>query len=377
MMKAEHLKPREEQTEHHSPAAPQDNNAGATPAPASPQPAGARGMLPLAASFLLLPLAVLLSMGLGKYPASPKEIFAFFAQRWFGASYFTTEHMSVLKNVLLEIRMPRIIAAALIGSALSVSGASYQAMFVNPLVSPSILGVLSGASFGAALGIVYLKSWYAVQTATFLGGLIAALIAIGVARIYRANTTIMLVLGGIISGALFTSLLELVKYLADPYNQLPTIVYWLMGSLSQVDRETALKTGVPICIGIGILLLSSRQLNALSMGDEEAKSLGVNVRRARLIIILCATVISSLTVVIAGIIGWIGLIIPHFTRLIVGPNNQRLLPAAAIFGAAYLIIVDDVCRLAFSFELPIGIVTALVGIPCFAFVLSNARKRWS
>ncbi len=334
-------------------------------------------ILPLAGgSFLLLAL-MLVSLGLGKYPISPKGILAYLYQRWFGASYFTAEQMSVLKSVLLDIRLPRILAASLIGAALSVSGAAYQAMFVNPLVSPSLLGVLGGASFGAALGIVYLKSWYAVQISTFIGGLTAVALAVGIARIYRVNSTIMLILGGIISGALFTSLLELVKYLADPYNQLPTIVYWLMGSLSQPDREMTFRAGLPICLGLGILIFLARHLNVLSMGDEEARSLGVNVQRIRIVVVLCATVVSALTVVVAGSIGWVGLIVPHFTRMLTGPDNERLLPASALIGAAYLVIVDNICRLLLSFELPIGVVTSLVGIPCFAFVLRNARKGWN
>ncbi|MDR1728220.1 MAG: iron ABC transporter permease [Acidobacteriota bacterium] len=325
----------------------------------------------------LLGVVALVSMCLGKYPVSPKDILAFLAQSWFGASYFSNEQMSVLENVLWNIRLPRVLAAALIGSALSVSGAAYQAMFVNPLVSPSLLGVLGGASLGAAAGIVFLKSWYAVQLTTFAGGILAVGVAVGIARVYRVNSTIMLVLGGIISGALFTSMLELVKYVADPYNELPAITYWLMGNLSQPDRETTLRAAVPICLGIGALVFLGRHLNVLSMGDEEARALGVNAPRIRLAVIVCATVVSATTVVIAGSIGWIGLIIPHFTRMVAGPDNDRLLPAAAVIGAAYLIVVDDVCRLAFSFELPIGIVTSLVGIPCFAFVLRNARKGWS
>ncbi len=341
------------------------------------KPPEIRRALSFTGILLLLPVVILLSLGLGKYPVSPKEIVEFFSQKWFGTVYFTAERIGILKNVLLDIRLPRVIAASLIGAALSASGAAYQAMFVNPLVSPSVLGVLAGASFGAALGIVYLKSWYAVQMATFVGGVTAVMVAIGIARIYRVNTTIMLVLGGIISGALFTSLLELVKYLSDPYNQLPTIVYWLMGSLSQTDRAMVAKTGVPVCLCLGILMLSSRYLNVLSMGDEEAKAMGVNVHRVRLIVVICATMVSALTVAIAGAVGWVGLIIPHFTRMITGPDNRRLLPAAAIFGAIYLVVVDDICRLAFSFELPIGVVTALVGIPCFAFVLRNARRGWS
>jgi iron complex transport system permease protein len=334
-------------------------------------------ILPIAGCSLLLCIVALISLGLGKYPISLKSILLFFAQRWFGIFSFTAEQMSILNNVLLNIRLPRIMAAALIGAALSTSGAVYQAMFINPLVSPGILGVLGGASFGAALGIVYLKSWYAVQISTFVGGLAAVAIAMGIARIYRVNSTIMLVLGGIISGALFTSLLELVKYLSDPYNQLPTITYWLMGNLSQPDRAMIFKAGIPICLGLGILILLARHLNVLSMGDEEAKALGVNVQRVRMIVILCATILSALTVVIAGMVMWVGLLVPHFTRMMTGPDNERLIPMAAIVGAIYLILVDNICRLLLSFELPIGVITSLVGIPCFAFVLRNARKGWN
>lgn len=331
---------------------------------------------PILGSAALLVVAMLVSLCLGKYPISLREVLQFFAQKYLGMQRIPEGRAVLLNSILMEIRLPRILAAALIGAALSTSGAAYQAMFVNPLVSPSLLGVLAGASFGAALGIVYLKSWYAVQLATFAGGLAAVAISVGIARVYRINTTIMLVLGGIISGALFNALLSLVKYLSDPYNQLPTIVNWLMGSLTLSDRSQVLKTSVPIIIGLAVLLALSRHLNVLSMGDEEARSLGVNVRRVRLIVIVCATVVSALTVVLAGIIGWVGLIVPHFTRMITGPDNQKLIPATIFIGAAYLILVDDISRLAFSYEIPIGIVTALAGIPCFAFVLRNARKGW-
>jgi len=320
---------------------------------------------------------MVVSLGLGKYPISPKEILAFLGQSWFGAAWLTDEQMDIFKNIIWNIRFPRILAAALIGSALSVSGAAYQAMFVNPLMSPQILGVLSGASFGAALGMVLLKSWYAVQLAAFAGGMAAVGLSVIIALSWRVNSTIMLVLGGIISGALFSSLLELVKYAADPYNQLPAITYWLMGSLSQTDLETTFRAAIPICIGITVLIFMGRHINVLSMGDEEARALGLNVSRIRLIIILCATVISAITVVVAGSIQWIGLIIPHLTRMITGPNNERLIPAAALIGAIYLIVVDDICRLLLSFELPIGIATSLLGIPCFALVLRNARKGWN
>ena len=173
----------------------------------------------------------------------------------------------------------------------------------------------------------------------------------------------MLILGGIISGALFTSLLSIVKYVADPYNQLPAIVYWLMGGLSLADGRTVLYVSVPIGTGILCLLLSSRYLNILSMGDDEAKSLGINVTRIRMVLIFFATLISALTVVIGGLIGWVGLIIPHVARMLVGPDNRILMPVAALVGAIYLIVVDDVARMLFTVEIPLGIVTALMGIP--------------
>jgi len=332
--------------------------------------------LPLLLALVGLLIIMVVSLCLGKYPLQLAEISSFFRQEWFGGGGLPTERMELLRNLLLEIRLPRILAAALIGAALATSGAAYQAMFVNPLVSPSLLGVLSGASFGAALGMVFFKNWYEVQLASFLGGVTAVLVAVGLARVYRISGTIMLVLGGVISGALFAALLSLVKYLADPYNQLPAIVYWLMGNLSLADRTTVLRVSLPICLGLGILMLSARKLNVLSMGDEEAAALGINVQRVRLLVITAATLISALTVVIAGAVGWVGLIIPHIARMLVGPDNSTLLPVSALLGAGYLIVVDDVARLAFAFELPIGIVTALVGIPFFMLVLGNARKGW-
>jgi iron complex transport system permease protein len=325
---------------------------------------------------LIFCLVVLISLSLGKYPLPLAEIIGFFNYKFFGRGAFDVGRLRLLENLIFEIRLPRIITASLIGAALSVSGASYQAMFINPLVSPAILGVLAGASFGAALGMVFLKTWYGIQICTVFGGFAAVGISIGVASIYRINSTIMLVLGGIISGALFSSLLSMVKYVADPYNQLPTITYWLMGNTAMADREMVLKCGIPMCIGIVCLIIMGRYLNVLSMGDEEARALGVNVLLVRMTVIVCATVVSTLTVVMAGIIGWVGLIIPHIVRMMLGPDNETLLPATVLVGASYLLVVDDISRLAFNFEIPIGIVTALVGIPFFMLVLRNSRKGW-
>jgi len=325
--------------------------------------------------FLLI-FTVLLSLTLGKYEITLSEIFEFFATSA-GFGSLDKEKYALFSNILLDIRLPRIVAAALIGSALSVSGTAFQAMFINPLVSPGLLGVLSGASFGAALGMIASSSWFAVQACAFFCGFLAVLIAVGIAKLYHGDRLLMLILGGIISGALFTSLLSIVKYTADPYNQLPAIVYWLMGGLSLVDGKTVYLAAIPICSGILCLLLFSRYLNILSMGDDEAKSLGINVTRIRMALIFFATLISALTVVIGGMIGWVGLIIPHVARMFVGPDNRILMPVAALIGAIYLIAVDDVARMLFTVEIPLGIVTSLMGIPFFILVLKNARKGWA
>jgi iron complex transport system permease protein len=186
----------------------------------------------------------------------------------------------------------------------------------------------------------------------------------------------MIMLAGVISGALFTSLLSIVKYLADPFNQLPAIVYWLMGSLANADFGTLMALSVPMLTGILVLTLLGKHMNVLSMGDEEARALGINVERVRLIIIFWATLISALTVVIAGMIGWIGLIIPHVARLMVGPNNDHLLPASALIGAIFLLLVDDISRSLFGVEIPIGIITELLGVAVFVVVLRNIAKGW-
>ncbi len=335
-----------------------------------------RPVIPLLA--VLLAAAALFSLTLGQYPVPVEDLVAYGGWLLFGSegNFFTPEKAGLLEKILFEIRLPRILAAMLIGASLAVSGAAFQALFINPLVSPGLLGVLAGASFGAALAMVLTSSWVAVQFSTLLFGFTAVAVAAGIARVYLIQSIIMLVLGGIISGAFFTALLSLVKYMADPANQLPAIVHWLMGSLSSVDQVIVAVVGGPMLIGILALIFHARQLNVLSMGEEEAQSLGVDVSRVRVTVIFFATMISALTVMIAGMIGWVGLIIPHICRMLVGPNNEALLPAAALLGALYLLVIDDLSRLMFQFEIPIGIITSLIGIPFFALVLKNARRGW-
>ncbi|OPY16821.1 MAG: putative ABC transporter permease protein [Syntrophus sp. PtaB.Bin075] len=329
------------------------------------------------ALIFLLVLTVAFSMTLGRYPLALSDIAGFFLFKIFGAGSMEFERYNLLGSLLLDIRMPRILAAILIGASLAVAGSAFQAMFVNPLVSPSLLGVLAGASFGAALGMVFFKSWVAVQVATFLFGFLAVLVSVGIARMHKGNTLLLLVLGGVISSALFTSLLSVIKYIADPYNQLPAITQWLMGGLSLVDGKILLTAGIPQAASIFLVCLFSGYLNALSMGDEEARALGISVEWIRMLIIFLATLMSALTVVLAGMIGWVGLIIPHITRMLVGPNNKVVIPASALIGAIYLIVVDDVSRMLFNVEIPIGITTSLIGIPFFAIILRKAKKGWN
>lgn len=322
-----------------------------------------------------LVLSIFISMGVGRYNIGLMDLASLFSYDIFGVGERPL-NADLFSNIVFDIRMPRILAATLVGAALSVSGGAFQAMFVNPLVSPGILGVLAGASFGAALGIMISEEWFLVQLFAFIFGFGAVFVAMAVARIYKdaGGKTILLVLGGVISSALFSALLSVVKYTADPYNKLPAIVYWLMGSFGAVDKSTTLTVFIPMLIGIITLSFLGKQLNIISLGDDDAKALGVRVEIVRFAAIFFATLISALTVVVAGMIGWIGLIIPHIARFLVGPDNRVLLPLCALLGAAFLVVVDTICRSAMSVEIPVGIATSLIGIPIFILALKGAKR---
>lgn len=324
---------------------------------------------------VLLGVSLLISLALGRYEIDLGTLTQLLLWKVLNIGTAPKEVM-LLSNIVFDIRLPRILAVILVGAALSVSGGAFQAMFVNPLVSPGILGVLAGASFGAALGIMISESWFGVQLFSFAFGFVAVLVALGVAKIYgrSGSQTILLVLGGVISSSLFSALLSTVKYVADPYNKLPTIVYWLMGSFSAVDMKTLSGVAIPLIFSTIALSLMGKYLNVLSLGDEDAKALGVRVVWVRNSAILLATLLSTLTVVVAGMIGWVGLIIPHIARFLVGADNRVLLPMCALLGATFLIIVDTLCRTSMSVEIPIGIATSLIGIPIFVFALKNAKK---
>jgi iron complex transport system permease protein len=283
---------------------------------------------------------------------------------------------ATLDSVVIDVRLPRLLAGLLIGAGLSISGASFQGLFRNPLVSPHILGVSAGAGFGAALGILYFGNVFAVQFLSFLFGLIAVFLTYALSRTYRSTPVLMLVLAGIIIGALFSSATSLLKYIADPVNQMPSIVFWLLGSLNNASNKDIAIVGPIILGGIVALYLIRWRINLLTMGEEDARALGVNTGQIRAIIIICATLISASAVCISGVIGWVGLVIPHIGRILVGADNKYLLPVSALIGAIYLVAVDLIARTAMETEIPIGILTAIIGAPIFAYLLRKNRPAW-
>jgi iron complex transport system permease protein len=265
----------------------------------------------------------------------------------------------------------------LVGGTLSLAGGSFQGLFRNPLVSPDILGVSAGAGFGAALAILLNASQVSIEVSAFCFALIAVGIAYGVSKVVKGNRTLSLVLAGLAISSLFSASISLMEYIANPINQLPTIIYWLMGSLASDSLTSVYVAAIPMLIGIIILLLIRWRFNVLAMGDEEAQALGVNVGRIRAIIVVCCTMMSAAAVCISGIIGWVGLVIPHISRLLVGPDHKRLLPVCLLMGASYLLIIDDIARTASSLEIPLGILTAMIGAPFFIYMLSRGGKGWN
>lgn len=281
-----------------------------------------------------------------------------------------------MERVLYNIRLPRILVVMLVGAALAVAGASYQGMFKNPLTSPDLLGASAGASLGACIALLLDQSGFTIQIAAFCGGMLAVGIAVWLNKFVNYDPTLGLVLAGILVSTLFSSGMSLVKFMADANDKLPTITFWLMGSFAAIDLADLLRCILPLLLGFVILLSQSWKLNVLSFGDEEARSMGINTARTRLIVIFAATMVTSVSVAVAGVVGWIGLVIPHLARAIVGPNYKVLLPTSMFVGAVYLLLVDDIARLVSTVEIPIGILTAIMGVPFFVFIFKHNMKGW-
>ncbi len=276
--------------------------------------------------------------------------------------------------VIWSIRMPRAILAALVGASLAVSGAAFQGLFHNPLVNSGMLGVSSGAGFGAALAILMFSNYslYIYLFALLFGGL-AVFLSYSIGRIYKTTPTIMLILGGVVVSSMFSALISFIKYVADPYNKLPAITFWLMGSLASVSRRDIIIGVPPMVLGIVGLISIRWRINVLSMGDREAHTLGINTNVEKLVAIGFATLATAGAVCVSGTIGWIGLVIPHIGRMIVGNDNKALIPISSALGASFLIIIDDIARTLTGGEIPIGILTSLVGGPFFVYLLKKTK----
>jgi iron complex transport system permease protein len=283
-----------------------------------------------------------------------------------------------IDTVLFEVRLPRVLAAVLVGAALAGAGAAYQTLFRNPLVSPDILGVSTGAGLGAVLGIFLSLPVFGIQIAAFAIGLVTVALVYAVASVVHGRDPILvLVLAGVVVGSLAGAAISLLKILADPYDQLPAIVFWLLGSFSALRKNEVWATLPMVLIGLLPLLLLRWRINVLSLGDEEAKALGVEAGRLRLAVIAAATLMTASVVAISGVIGWVGLVIPHIARMAVGPSFERLLPTAMLMGASYLLLVDTLARTMARIEVPIGILTAILGAPFFLWLLMRGREGWS
>jgi iron complex transport system permease protein len=333
-----------------------------------------RALPALALAVGALVLLMALAFALGRFPLSLGELAELAANKLFGASYSIAP---TAETVVLQVRGPRILAALLVGAALAGAGTAYQGMFRNPLVSPDILGVSAGAALGAVLAIFFSQSALVIQLGAFAGGLaaVAVVYAVG-ANVRRHDPILALILAGIVIGTLLGSFIALLKYLADPYNQLPAITFWLLGSLAAVSPGD-LALAAPFALaGLVPLYLLRWRMNLLSLSDDEARALGVPVGRLRFAVVCAATLMTAASVAISGIIGWVGLLIPHAARLLVGPEFSRLLPLSMALGAAFLLAVDTLCRTIAPIEVPPGVLTALIGTPFFLWLFAAARRSW-
>ena len=325
-------------------------------------------------AMILVPLAALyVSLFVGRFTVPAADVAHILASRLWPIA---RDWPASVETIVLQIRLPRAILAMFVGAGLSVSGAAFQGMFRNPLVSPDLLGVTAASGFGAALALLLSRGAFELELIAFLFGILGVGLTYLLARTYRSTPMLMLVLSGVIVAAFFSALLSGAKYLADPDSKLPAITYWLLGSLNGSSMRSLKLALPPIVLGGTGLMLVRWRLNVLSMGDEEARSLGVRTDRLKGIIIVCTTLITAAAVSVCGIVGWVGLVIPHLARMWVGPDHRALLPAACSIGATYLLLIDDVARTASASEIPLGILTAIVGAPFFAYLLRKTQGGW-
>lgn len=311
----------------------------------------------------------------GRFPVSLGDVYAVLAGKLTGAPAGVSP---AAETVILQVRGPRVLAAFLVGAALVIAGTAFQGLFRNPLVSPDTLGASSGAALGAVAGIYFSLGVFAIQALAFAGGLVAVAAVYLVGSSIRARDPVLvLVLTGVVIGALLGAGVGLIKYLADPYNQLPAMTFWLLGSLAATSPADLLPLVGPVALGSLVLLLLRHRMNAMSLPEEEARALGVPTGPLRVAIVAAATLVTSASVAAAGVVGWVGLVVPHLARTLVGPDFSRLLPVAAFLGGGFLLFIDTIARNAAAVEIPLGILTAVVGTPFFIWLLASVSKSWS
>jgi iron complex transport system permease protein len=329
----------------------------------------------LAIAIGVLLLGLIVAFTVGRYPVSLSELLDVLASRLTGRP---SGAPPTVENVILLVRGPRVAAALLVGSALAVAGTAFQGLFRNPLVSPDILGASSGAALGAVIGIYFSLGIISIESLAFIGGLaaVAAVYAIG-SLLQSRDPILVLVLTGVVVGALLGAGVGLVKYLADPYNQLPAMTFWLLGSLASTTAGDLLPLAAPVVLGTVVLLALRWRMNVMSLPEEEARTLGVATGPLRIAIVAAATLVTSASVATSGVIGWVGLVVPHLARALVGPDFPKLLPTAALLGGGYLLFIDTLARTAAPIEIPLGILTAVIGTPFFIWLLAGMQKNWS
>ena len=332
----------------------------------------------LAALSAVLLAVFLVSFSLGRYGVPPLQVVRILASRLLAAivpgSGLRQTWTAEMETVVINIRLPRILMACLVGCSLSAAGATYQGVFQNPMASPDILGASSGAAFGAALAILMGASTRGITTLAFISSLITVLLVFLIARRAPGLRVVNLILAGIMISSLFSAGTSYIKLVADPTNQLPQITYWLMGSLSGTRLADIPHAFLPMILGLLPLFLLRWQINLLSLGDQEARTLGVNTDLVRLVLILGSTLVTAASVSFSGMIGWVGLVIPHLCRKLVGSDYRYLMPGSFLAGAAFLLLVDDVSRNLLAVEIPIGILTAFIGAPFFLYLITQKEK---
>jgi iron complex transport system permease protein len=335
-----------------------------------------RSALPgLAVATAVLIAGLLLALTVGRYPVSLADLFSVLTAKLAGHDAHVPQ---AVESVILQVRGPRVLAAAIVGAALAVAGTAFQGLFRNPLVSPDILGASSGAALGAVIGIFFSLGIFAIQGLAFVGGLVAVAAVYMIGSMVRSRDPILvLVLTGVVVGALLGAGVGLVKYLADPYNQLPAMTFWLLGSLSAASIADLAPLFGPVALGTAVLIALRWRMNVMSLPEEEARALGVSTGPLRIAIVAAATLTTSASVATAGIIGWVGLVVPHLARALVGPNFARLVPTAAILGGGYLLLIDTLARTIAEVEIPLGILTAVIGTPFFIWLLTGVQRNWS